>query len=102
MTISVIIATKDRRESLLRTLRSLQEQTLSDFEIIVADNADDPHVASAIEDFNETARVRVRYIPHDSGGISGARNVASQCAASDLLAFTEVALRTHGQVQRVS
>jgi glycosyltransferase involved in cell wall biosynthesis len=89
MKVSVIIATKDRRESLLRTLRSLQDQTLADFEIIVVDNAADPHVAQAIEDFNETARIKVRYIAHDSGGISGARNVASQCATSDLLAFTD-------------
>jgi len=89
MRISVIIATKDRRESLLRTMKSLQQQTLSDFEIIVVDNAADPHVAWAIEEFNETARVKVLYLTHNSGGISGARNAAVKLARGDLLAFTD-------------
>ena len=89
MRLSVIIATKDKRESLLRTLSSLQEQTLADFEIIVVDNAADSGVARVVEDFNERARIKVRYIPHDSGGISGARNVGSRAAKGELLVFTD-------------
>ena len=89
MRVSVIMATKNRPDLLMQALNSLQEQTLPEFEIIVVDNAADPHVAWAIEDFNETARVKVRYIPHDSGGISGARNAASYQTTGDLLAFTD-------------
>ena len=47
--ISVVIATYNRKQSLLKTLASLQEQELSDFEVIVVDNAADPDVEQAIE-----------------------------------------------------
>jgi glycosyltransferase involved in cell wall biosynthesis len=39
ISISVIIPTYNRPQSLLRSLHSLQEWTLPDFEILVVDNA---------------------------------------------------------------
>ncbi len=89
MKVSVVIPTYNRREGLLQALQSLEEQTLSDFEIIVVDNAADSLVEGIVGDFNETARIAVRYIPHDSGGISGARNRGAREASGDILVYTD-------------
>lgn len=55
MRISVIIPTYKRPRILLQALRSLQEQTLPDFEIVVVDNAADSEVEKMVAEFNLTA-----------------------------------------------
>ena len=86
---SVIIPTYNRPGTLFQALRSLQEQTLSDFEILVMDNAADPEVERLVANFNRTARISGRYIAHDSGGNSGARNRGAQEAKGNLLVYTD-------------
>jgi glycosyltransferase involved in cell wall biosynthesis len=87
--ISVIIPTYNRPQTLLQALRSLQEQTRSDFELIVVDNAANPEVRRMIGEFNRTARISVHYIADDSGGNSGARNRAAREAKGKLLVYTD-------------
>ena len=52
-----------RQADLLRCLRSVQEQTLETFEVVVVDNAADPHVEAALKAFNADARVAAGYVP---------------------------------------
>jgi glucosyl-dolichyl phosphate glucuronosyltransferase len=87
--ISVIIPTYRRPLTLLQALRSLQEQTLADFEIVVVDNAADSGIEGMVAEFNRTARVRARYIAHDAGGNSGARNRGALEAKGELLVYTD-------------
>lgn len=54
--VSVIIPTYKRPATLLRTIDSLQNQTWSNFDIIVVDNAADPDLERRIVRFNATAR----------------------------------------------
>lgn len=89
MAVSVIIPTYNRPQALLQTLRSLQGQTLRDFEILVVDNAADPEIERMVAQFNQTARIKARYIAHDSGGNSGARNRGALEAKGDLLVYTD-------------
>ncbi len=89
MDISIIITTYNRLESLLITLKSLQNQTFSNFEIIVVDNAADLTIYTQIKDFNKTAKIKINYIAHSSGGNAGARNRGVQEASGELLVFTD-------------
>ena len=89
MRTSVIVPTYNRPKSLLQTLGSLQEQTMPDFEILVIDNAADPEIERMVATFNQTARVKARYIAHDSGGNSGARNRGALEARGELLVYTD-------------
>jgi len=89
MRISVIIPTYKRQKTLLQALSSLQRQTVPDFEIIVVDNAADPELERLLADFNRAARISGRYIAHDSGGNSGARNRGAQEAKGNLLVYTD-------------
>ena len=89
MKMSVVIPTYNRLRTLLQALRSLQEQTLPDFEIIVVDNAADQEVERMVSEFNRKARIGARYISHDSGGNSGARNCGAIEAKGQLLVYTD-------------
>jgi len=87
--ITVIIPTYRRTGSLLRALRSLQDQTLEKFEILVVDNAADRDLAEKVTDFNGTARVPVRYIAEPALGLHNARHCGVREARHALLVFTD-------------
>jgi glucosyl-dolichyl phosphate glucuronosyltransferase len=89
MKISVIIPTYRRPLTLLQGLRSLQKQTLAEFEILVVDNAADPEISRQVSEFNETARIPVRYVAEGRTGVHYARNTAAKTAEGDLLLYTD-------------
>lgn len=89
MDLSVIIPTFRRPEALLRTLDSLQAQTLGGFEILVTDNAADPAVARAVQSFNRTARTPAAYRAEPRLGVHFARNGSAARARGSLLLFTD-------------
>jgi glucosyl-dolichyl phosphate glucuronosyltransferase len=89
MNISIIIPTYKRPKYLLRHLRSLQEQTLSSFEILVVDNAADSEIERIVAEFNRTARLPVRYVPEPRLGIMNARHAGARAAGGDILVFTD-------------
>jgi len=89
MRVSVIIPTYNRRDSLARTLRSLQKQTYKNVEIIVVDNADNPAIERMINQIKKDGSILIRYIAHTEGGNSGARNRGVIEADGELLLFTD-------------
>ncbi|NQT90530.1 MAG: glycosyltransferase family 2 protein [Candidatus Omnitrophica bacterium] len=89
MKISVIIPTYKRLDQLPKTLQSLQEQKLFEFEILVMDNAGEPATEKMIAELNRTAKIPIRYIVHTEGGNSGARNRGAKEAKGDLLVYTD-------------
>lgn len=89
MKISVIIPTYKRPLTLLQALRSLQQQTQPDFEILTVDNAADPGIERLVSEFNQTARIPVRYIAEARTGVHYARNCAAENAEGELLLYTD-------------
>ena len=89
MKLSVIIPTYQRSETLLQSIASLQHQSLSNFEIIVVDNAVDVKLEQRITSFNQSAKFKVRYIPESFLGAHHARHTGAQAAVGELLVFTD-------------
>jgi glucosyl-dolichyl phosphate glucuronosyltransferase len=89
MQVSIIIPTYNRSSVLLQALKSLQEQTLKDFEILVIDNAADSKIETMVAEFNETCRVKVNYIPEPQLGLHNARHAGAKAAIGDILVFTD-------------
>ena len=87
--ISTIIPTYNRSRTLVQALHSLQEQNLSEFEIIVVDNAADSKVEQTVNEFNQTAKVLVRYVPEPRLGLHNARHAGARAAKGDVLLFTD-------------
>ena len=72
--ISVVVSTKDRPDSLRRVLRTLQQLQYGVFEVLVVDNA--PSTDATRECVEELAAndPRFRYLLEERAGLSRARN----------------------------
>jgi GT2 family glycosyltransferase len=87
--VSVVICTRDRPESLMKTLRDIAALNYDPFEVVVVDNA-----PSSDETLNAVAREfgdnpRFRYVREPRPGLSCARNRGLTEANADLVAFTD-------------
>ena len=89
MSVSVVIPTYKRPATLLRTLQSLQRQTLGGFEIHVVDNAADAEVERLVVDFNSAAKVPACYVPEPQPGATFARHAGARASTGDLLVFVD-------------
>lgn len=87
---SVVVATRERPESLARALDSLLAQDHPDFELIVVDNA--PRTTDTHElvtrKYAEHAD-RVRYVREDTPGLATAHNTGLAAAEGAVVAFTD-------------
>ena len=86
---SVIVATHNRPELLLRCLNTLLAQCYPDYEIIVVDNA--PSTSETADLIEQTYRdvPQLRYVREDRQGLSFARNRGIQEARGEILAITD-------------
>ena len=85
--VSVVIPTHDRPMFLARALQSVLEQTLQDFEILVA-NDRGIDVSSVIERFS--SRARIIYLAEPAGkGIAAARNSGMRAASGKYIAHLD-------------
>ncbi len=84
-TVSVIIPTYNRKDSLLRTLDSLSQQTypVDRFEVIVVDDSTDEDTALALQDAQND--FTLRYVRGESSGAVGARNFGAARAEGEIL-----------------
>ncbi|MBI3677448.1 MAG: glycosyltransferase family 2 protein [Proteobacteria bacterium] len=83
---SVVIPTYNRAHLLGRAIRSVLDQTLQDFEIIVADDGSIDRTASIVEAFREP-RIRLLRLAHR--GANAARNSGIDAARGQLIAFLD-------------
>ncbi len=86
VTVSVIVPTRNRREMLLRALRSVESQSFQDFELWVVDDGGQDGSSGAVEQHFPRAQL-VR--SGQSLGASGARNLAMEKAQGKYLAFLD-------------
>lgn len=87
--VTVVIATRDRAESLKRCLDSLLTQTYAEMDIVVVDNA--PSSAETF-DLIETRYAplgRVTYVLEEKPGLARAHNAGVAAAKGEIIAFTD-------------
>jgi glycosyltransferase involved in cell wall biosynthesis len=83
---SLITATKGRTSELAQLFTSLDEQAMSDYELIVVDQNDDERLVPIIEESPRRAKIqRIRGNP----GVSRARNLGLSIARGEILAFPD-------------
>ena len=85
--VSIILPAFNRIALLRETVRSVFEQTFSDWELIVADDGSSQDTRSYLRGIDEP-RVRVLWLPH-SGKPSRVRNAAIAIARAPYLAFLD-------------
>jgi GT2 family glycosyltransferase len=88
MHVTVCICTRDRCESIVRTLHGVTNSLYPDFDVVIVDQSTDDSTAQAVEQI-ATGDQRFTYIRSQSTGASRARNVCVEHARGPLVAFTD-------------
>jgi len=89
-TATVLVCTRNRPESLERTLRSiLADRSTVERELVVVDNGPSEEAAAAVERIRREAPFPVRYAVEPRVGVSHARNLAARLAGGELLLWTD-------------
>ena len=83
---SVIIPVFNKEKFVEKTLKSVLEQTFSDFEIIIVNDGSTDKSEAKILGFNDS---RIRYFSKDNEGVSAARNFGIEKAAADFICFLD-------------
>lgn len=86
--VSVIIPVYDVEKWIGRAVESLQDQTFSDFELILVDDGS-PDASGAICDKYASEDTRIRVIHKENGGAASARNAAIDVARGEYLFFMD-------------
>ena len=86
-TLSVVLCTRDRAESLRLALGSVLAAGDPDLDVVVVDNA--PRTDATRTVVEELADPRVRYLLESRPGLSIARNTGARAASGDVIAFTD-------------
>jgi glycosyltransferase involved in cell wall biosynthesis len=84
--VTVVICTRDRSESLQRTLASLTQQSEPNFDVLIVDNSSDGEVARTLVDF-EGLSIRCCHEPVP--GLSRARNLGLSQVRNEFTAFID-------------
>lgn len=87
-TYTVIITAYNERDFVGYAIRSVQEQTRSDWEVIVVDDGSTDGTADAVRPFTERDS-RVRLVSKENGGLSAARNTAIEMSEAPLVCFLD-------------
>src|SRR5918993_6123685 len=87
--VTVVVATRDRPQSLARCLQALAEVTYAPFEVVVVDNPPSTRGTLAVVRQRSGVDTRVRYVRELRPGLSCARNRGLGEALGALVAFTD-------------
>jgi glycosyltransferase involved in cell wall biosynthesis len=85
---SVVICTRNRRESLAACLASVGQQTLEGLEIVVVDNGSSDGTAAYLADWRRQEPTRVT-VAEPVAGLSRARNLGLGAAGGDIVLFLD-------------
>ena len=85
--LTVVIATRNRGDSILRTLHSVFANTYPNFEILVVDQSLNDDTAKAVQPF--LADPRFRYVRSDTKGLGVSHNLALEMVRTELVAITD-------------
>jgi len=87
LSISVVIVTLDRAESVRDVLDCLVRQTRQPDEVIVVDNGSKDNTKEVVSSFD--GRLNIKYVYEEARGIPFARNAGVRNATGDIIAFID-------------
>ena len=86
--ISVIIPVKNAEKTIRRTVKSIERQCYSDYEVLIVNDHSTDNTAKILEIMRES-NSRVRILESDGYGVSSARNIGLNNATGDIIAFCD-------------
>ncbi len=89
MKISIIIPTYRRPHHLRLALDSVQEQSISECEVLVVDNAESGEIEQLVTKYQLRCKFPLKYVPEPELGLHHARHAGARAAKGELLVFTD-------------
>ena len=83
--ITVLTPTYNRKDTLLRTIQSIENQDFLDWEYIIVNDGSTDNTDEVVEQFMQTTKHPVLYIKKENGGVHTARNLGYKNAHGELL-----------------
>jgi glycosyltransferase involved in cell wall biosynthesis len=84
---TIIIPTYNDALKILRSVRSVIDQTFGDWELIIVDDGSTDDTSKVIQPFLENSRIN--YIKKKNGGVASARNVGAKNSSGEYLVFLD-------------
>ncbi|HEY9770120.1 MAG TPA: glycosyltransferase [Coleofasciculaceae cyanobacterium] len=84
--ISIIIPTYNSKKTIEETITSLQQQSFSDYEIIVIDDGSQDNTIAVVKNIAEP---RLKLFSYENGGVATARNRGISHATGEFIAFLD-------------
>ena len=87
--ISIIIPTYNRRQSLVKTLDSIEQQDFANdsFEVIVVDDGSTDDTRKYVENFMQNTKLKLKYYYQENAGPAKARNLGIAKVMGDIVLF---------------
>jgi glycosyltransferase involved in cell wall biosynthesis len=86
-TVSVVVPTYNRADLLQRAIDSILNQTYSDFELIIVDDASTDNTQAVVDEYDDP---RIKYVEKEQNeGGAAARNTGIQHSCGDFVAFCD-------------
>lgn len=86
---SVIIPCYNSISTIPRTLKSLEKQTVSEFEVVIVDDGSTDGIVKYIEDYKESSDLVIVFLSQKNQGVSVARNQGMNLAKGKYLFFLD-------------
>ncbi len=87
--ISIIIAAYNVEKYIPKTLKSLNQQTANNFEVVLVDDGSKDKTLAIIQKFQEISKFPLKLITQKNSGVSSARNRGLEEAKGDYLIFVD-------------
>lgn len=82
--VTIVTPVYNREDTILRAMRSIENQSYKNIEYIVVDDGSTDNVASIVLDFMQKTWIPMMFIRKENGGVHTARNIAIKYARGEM------------------
>lgn len=87
--ISVIVPVYNTEKYIEKCLKSLDNQTMKDFEVVIVNDGSKDESERAIKNYMRRTRMNIKYLKKENGGLASARNYGVERASGKYISFLD-------------
>ena len=87
--ISVIVPVYNTEKYIEKCLKSLDDQTMKDFEVVIVNDGSKDESERAIKNYMRRTRMNIKYLKKENGGLASARNYGVERASGEYISFLD-------------
>ena len=87
--ISVIVPVYNTEKYIEKCLKSLDDQTMKDFEVVIVNDGSKDESERVIKNYMRRTRMNIKYLKKENGGLASARNYGVERASGKYISFLD-------------